>query len=104
MIAKPKQQELYIYDSLHSIERSNMFAKHWRQFLIARGQALGMAPQECTLMESPCSRQDDGHSCVVFVMMNAAAVFARRNPLVIRQCHVNNYRVFVRERLIHAEL
>ncbi|OWF36560.1 Ubiquitin-like-specific protease 1 [Mizuhopecten yessoensis] len=104
MVAKPKQQELYNYDSLHSIERSNMFAKHWRQFLIARGQAYGMAPQECTWMESPCSRKDDGHSCGVFVMMNAAAVLARRNPLVMMQCHVNNYRVFVRERLILGEL
>ncbi|XP_061181470.1 uncharacterized protein LOC133190011 [Saccostrea echinata] len=105
MVGYPKFETLLILDSLPKKQREKKIAKHWRCFMETRFQAEPATPLSWTLGPIKSSVQKDGHSCGVFVLMNSAAILSYISPQVMRLCHVEAYRAYVREELLtHGKL
>ncbi|XP_069113922.1 sentrin-specific protease 5-like [Argopecten irradians] len=83
-----------LLDSLPCKERTDRFCRHWMNFMAARKN-----DQHWTVGSSTSNQQSDGHSCGVFVLMNAEAILKDCSPAVMRQCHTRNYRKHILKRI-----
>ncbi|OPL33290.1 hypothetical protein AM593_10511, partial [Mytilus galloprovincialis] len=99
LVARPSHRTVGVLDSMHSISRQTRFLNHWRKFMKARHQIVTGTPTSWTLEQFVSSKQADGDSCGVFVLMNAYAILHKKEPTIMRQCHVKGYRKFVSHQL-----
>ncbi|XP_033750850.1 uncharacterized protein LOC117335043 [Pecten maximus] len=95
LAASMKTNTVNIHDSLPCQKRAERFCRHWMNFMAARKCA-----NQWNAGSNQSNRQADGHSCGVFVLMNAEAILQDSSPAVMRQCHTQHYRKHILKRLL----
>ncbi|XP_033729687.1 uncharacterized protein LOC117318866 [Pecten maximus] len=100
LVAEMRTGIVTVLDPLPNSQRADRFVGHWRKFMETRERVLKEAATRWTLGRNKSSRQDDGSSCGVFLLMNADAVVSQNPPTVMRQCHVMAYRKHIIDQLL----
>ncbi|KAG1660094.1 hypothetical protein GQR58_022184 [Nymphon striatum] len=85
-----------MYPEMRRIEKEHEDIGRIMLFVRARGD-----DAEWSLMKYKSCKQEDKHSCGVFVMMNAEAIAKGVPPRVMSQFHCSTYRRYVLGKLLH---
>ncbi|XP_071097328.1 uncharacterized protein [Haliotis cracherodii] len=101
--AHVKARQLSVIDSLPSRgSQSQHLLKQWRNYMAIRSKRTGENILDWEDRSCPIFPQTDGNSCGVIVLMVAEALLSGVPPAIMRNCHVKDYREYVKQRLLAA--
>nr|XP_022302574.1 sentrin-specific protease 1-like [Crassostrea virginica] len=98
LVADVKKMTVSILDSLGGDHPE--IENKWRKYMFTRERYLPEGLNTWTSSPQKVSKQKDGNSCGVFILMFAEAIVAGTNPVTMQQGHVKQYRQYVRQRLL----
>ncbi|XP_071840656.1 uncharacterized protein [Apostichopus japonicus] len=94
------EQTVGILNSLPNEKEESSILEQWDTYITQRSDVTGISCGKFRQIRCKSGRQHDGHSCGIFVLMNAEAMLNMVNPCVMRQHHSSMYRTYVMNRLI----
>ncbi|XP_048247925.1 uncharacterized protein LOC124125549 [Haliotis rufescens] len=100
LVANVKDGTVGVVNSKPALDVEDTVVQHWRLFVNHLKSSSKEGSKSWMKKQYPVIEQSDGHSCGIFVLMAADAILAEKSPGIMRNCHVEKYRLYVLQRIL----
>ncbi|XP_071097650.1 uncharacterized protein [Haliotis cracherodii] len=100
LVANVKDGTVGVVNSKPSLDVEDKVVEHWRLFVNHLKSTSKEGSKSWMKKQYPVIEQSDGHSCGIFVLMAADAILSEKSPGIMRNCHVEKYRLYVLQRIL----
>ncbi|XP_046344837.2 uncharacterized protein LOC124125553 [Haliotis rufescens] len=100
LVANVKDGTVGVVNSKPALDVEDTVVEHWRLFVNHLKSTPKEGSKSWMKKQYPVIEQSDGHSCGIFVLMAADAILSEKSPGIMRNCHVEKYRLYVLQRIL----